>query len=168
LRNLDQRIKCYRQKQAERQAKEEALRELQPLDENGGVAEEFVKHLAQLHFDADRGIEQIVWFKDGHGKEIRLIEVIRTALPSEKVHVFRFASSAEVSLPLCIADVRPSEWDRIKSGDMPLPEGWDLGTAQVFRRYEDPCEGGESQTGKFMRCLPKMGMPSVTGSITCK
>jgi len=100
------------------------------------VTEDFVESLSKLHFEADEGVEQIVWFRSREGKEIRLIEVNRTALPSDSIQVFRFAPSDEVPFPMFIADVRPSEWERVQSGDISLPEGWNTEDIEVFQRAE--------------------------------
>lgn len=100
------------------------------------VTEALVESLAELHFEADEEIEQIVWFRGGESEEIRLIEVNRTALPANSVQVFRFAPSKEVPFPMLIADVRPSEWEQIKSQDIALPEGWNLKDIEVFQRSE--------------------------------
>ncbi len=134
LQELCQRMSRYRQRRDERH-------ELMAASDT--VTKEFVESLAQLHFEADDGIEQIIWVRSGDEKEIRLIEVSRTALPTESIQVFRFAPSEDVPFPIFITDVRPTEWERIQSGDIPLPEGWSLEEAQVFRRSEVLPEGRE-------------------------
>jgi hypothetical protein len=133
LQELYQRMRRYRQRD-----KDEGP---ELIAAPNTVTEEFVKNLAQLHFEADDGIEQIIWMKGGEKKQIRLIEVNRTALPTESVEIFRFAPSEDVPFPILIADVRPTEWERIQNGDIPLPDGWALEEAQVFRRSEILVEG---------------------------
>jgi len=137
LQRLYQRIGRYRQRQDERH-------ELMAASDT--VTKEFVESLAQLHFETDDGIEQIIWLRSGDEKEICLIEVNRTALPTESIQVFRFAPSEDVPFPIFIADVRPTEWERIQSGDIPLPEGWALEEAQVFQRSE-VLPGGREDVG---------------------
>ncbi|TEU21876.1 MAG: response regulator [Anaerolineales bacterium] len=134
LRGLYQRIRRYRQRQDERH---------KLIAASDTVTEEFVESLAQLHFEADDEIEQIIWVRSGEEKQIRLIEVNRTALPSESIQAFRFAPSKDVPFPIFIADVRPTEWERIQSRDIPLPEGWSLEEARVFHRSEVLPEGRE-------------------------
>jgi len=134
LQELYQRMRRYRQRGDERHEFTAA---------SDTVTKEFVESLAQLHFEADDGIEQIIWVRSGDEKEIRLIEVNRTALPTESIQVFRFAPSEDVPFPIFITDVRPTEWERIESGDIPLPEGWSLEEAQVFRRSDVLPEGRE-------------------------
>jgi len=127
LQDLYQRMRHYRQERGEGH----------PLPAvTDTVTRDFVESLAKMHFEADEGVEQIVWFKSREGKEIRLIEVNRTALPSDSIQVFRFAPSDEVPFPIFIADVRPSEWERVQSGDISLPEGWITENIEVFQRAE--------------------------------
>jgi hypothetical protein len=125
LQGLYQRIRRYRQKQDERH---------ELIAASDTVTREFVESLAQLHFDADDEIEQIIWVKSDEERQIRL---------TESVQAFRFAPSEDVPFPIYIADVRPTEWERIQGGDIPLPEGWSLEGAQVFRRSDVVPEGRE-------------------------
>lgn len=127
LQDLYKRMRRYRQERGE-------SRQLPAATDT--VTEDFVESLAKLHFEVDEGVEQIVWFRGGEGKEIRLIEVNRTALPSDSIQVFRFAPSDEVPFPMFIADIRPSEWGRVQSEDIPLPEGWNIEDIEVFQRTE--------------------------------
>jgi len=125
--DLYKRIGRYRRRQDERH-------ELMAASDT--VTKEFVESLAQLHFETDDGLEQIIWVRSGEERQICLLEVNRTALPTESIQVFRFAPSEDVPFPIFIADVRPTEWERIQSGSIPLPEGWALKGAQVFQRSE--------------------------------
>ncbi|MBM4464160.1 MAG: response regulator [Chloroflexi bacterium] len=134
LQELYQRMRRYRQREDERH---------EFMAASDTVTKEFVESLAQLHFEADDGIEQIIWVRSGDEKEIRLIEVNRTALPTESIQIFRFAPSEDVPFPTFIADIRPTEWERIQSGDIPLPEGWSLEETRVFRRSEVLPKGRE-------------------------
>lgn len=132
LQSLYQRIRRYRQRQDERHGL---------IAASDTVTREFVEGLAQLHFETEESIEEIIWIRSGDEKKICLIEVNRTALPTGSVQVFRFAPSEDVPFPIYIADVRPTEWERIQSGDIPLPESWSLEGAQVFRRSDMLPEG---------------------------
>ncbi len=96
------------------------------------VTEEFVKELADQHADLERSIEKIIWFVSNNDKEIRLIEVIRTAMTADTVDVFNFSPSEGVPFKLHIADVTPEDWQKVKQGKIALPTNWDLKTAQVF------------------------------------
>jgi len=136
LEQLDQAIESYRQGQKEDQERKGILRELW---HKAGITQEAVSYLAQLHFESDRGIEQIIWIP--HEKEIRLLEVNRTAIPSRNVLVFPFAPSFDVPFPMLIADITPTEWKQIQHYKIPLPEGWELETAQIFQRIEYSVKG---------------------------
>jgi len=136
LQELYQATQSYRQGQKELGERERVLRELWA---KSGITQELVNCLAELHFEADNAIEQIIWV--AHEKEIRLLEVNRTAIPSGTVLVFRFAPSEDLPFPIFIADVTPLEWEQIQRGQIPLPEGWDLATAQIFQRFEHSLKG---------------------------
>lgn len=125
LRELYRRMRLYRQTQDDLRA---------PLESSTTITEQLVRRLASLHFKTEDTIEQIVWFTRGDDTVIRLIEINRTALPTGKVEVFSFAPSADIPFPTLIADVTPNEWQEIRSGHIPLPESWDLASAQVFSR----------------------------------
>ena len=127
LQELHQRMRKYRQERDESS-------QLPAVGDT--VTRDFVESLAKLHFSIDRGIEKIAWIKDDDDAEIRLIEVNRTALPGDSLLVFRSAPSEEVPFPMFIADVRPSEWERVQSGDIPLLEGWNIENVEVFQRTE--------------------------------
>jgi hypothetical protein len=132
LQELCQRIMRYRQRRDE---------DRKLIVASDSVSEEFVKSLVQLHFEADGAVEQIVWIESDEEKQIRLIEVNRTALPNQNLEVFRFAPSGDVPFPTFIADVTPAEWKKIQNGEIALPEGWSLGKAHVFQRSEVLLEG---------------------------
>lgn len=78
---------------------------------------------------------------NGNQKQVCLLEVNRTTIPSEHVLVFHFAPSEDVPFQQLIADVTPTEWKQIESGTHPLPQGWNLNTAQVFKRSEYALKG---------------------------
>ncbi len=132
LQELYQRARRYHREQGERH---------RLIPASYAVTEEFVESLARLHFEADRAIEQIVWVRSSEERQICLIEVSRTALPAESIQVFRFAPSEDVPFPVLIADLRPTEWERIRRSDILLPEGWTLVGAHIFRRSEVLPEG---------------------------
>lgn len=95
-----------------------------------------VAQLVKSHFETEEGIDQIIWFKDGDEVEIRLIEINPNTLPTEAIEVFYFSPSKDVPLPVRIADVTPEEWEKVKRGDIPLPDGWTLNKTEIFNRQE--------------------------------
>ena len=100
------------------------------------VSEESVKKIAYLHFSLDDEVDQIIWFENKEQKEICLIEVNRTALPTDKVEPFLISASEEIPIPLLIADVTSKEWEKIEKEEIQLPVGWNLRHIKVFKRDE--------------------------------
>lgn len=140
LQQLVQAAQSHQQSQKEEQNRKRLLQELWAKN---GITQEVVNNLAQLHFDADSAIEQLIWIPNGKEEEeqVRLLEVNRTTIPSEHVLVFHFAPSLDIPFRQLIADVTPTEWKKIQSGTRPLPEGWNLKTAQVFQRPKQARKG---------------------------
>jgi len=98
--------------------------------------EELVLRLTRKHFELEKGIERIIWFKDGLQEEVRLLEVNRDTLPAGKIMTFYQRPSWEFPLPLWLADATPVEWEKVKGGEIFLPEGWSLHNAQIIERVE--------------------------------
>jgi hypothetical protein len=94
--------------------------------------EELVRQLMRSHFDLEKGIERIIWVKNGNADEIRLIEVNRDAIPAGDFYAFYFAPSQDFPLPIRIADVTPDEWEQIQRGEI-IPH-WSLQEIEVFER----------------------------------
>ncbi|MGB0386942.1 MAG: hypothetical protein ACPGWR_19175 [Ardenticatenaceae bacterium] len=137
---LVQAAQNHQQQQKEEQNQQRLLQELWAKN---GITQEVVNNLAQLHFEADRAIEQVIWIPNGKEEEeqVRLLEVNRTTIPSEHVLVFHFAPSLDIPFRQAIADVTPAEWKQIQSGKLSLPKGWNLKTAEVFQRPEYAWKG---------------------------
>lgn len=93
-----------------------------------------VEEIARQHFLLDDAVEKVIWFKNNKRKEVQLIEVSRTALPTGSVEAFFISSSKEIPFSLLVADVSPKEWESIQKGKIPLPDGWDLKKVAVFDR----------------------------------
>ncbi len=98
--------------------------------------EKAVKFLVQDNFEAEDGLERIIWLRQGAGDKIRLIEVNRNGFPAGRIEAFYFAPSEEVPFKTYLADVTPEEWQRILSDQIPLPEGWSLEGSREFLRSE--------------------------------
>ncbi len=88
--------------------------------------EEAVNFLAQNKFAVEDGLERIVWLRQGAGEEIRLIEVNRNGFPVGRVEAFYFSPSEEVPFETYLADITPTEWQKILTGEIPLPKNWSL------------------------------------------
>ena len=65
-----------------------------------------------------------------------LIEVNRTALPTDSVEPFLISASEEIPLDLLVADVTPKEWEKINKDEIKLPARWDLKKIKMFSRDE--------------------------------
>lgn len=139
LLQLVQAARSHQECQKEEQKRQRLLRELWAKN---GITQEVVNNLAQLHFEADKAIEQVIWIPNGKEEEqVRLLEVNRTTIPNEHVLVFHFGPSFDIPFRQLIADVTPNEWKQIQGGKLPLPKGWNLKTAQVFQRPEYAWKG---------------------------
>jgi hypothetical protein len=106
-----------------------------PVKKNHDI-EKAVKFLAQNNFEVEDGLDRIVWLKHGAGDEIRLIEVNRNGFPTGRVEAFYFAPSEEVPFETYLSDITPKEWQKVVSGEIPLPEGWSLQDSREFLRSE--------------------------------
>lgn len=98
--------------------------------------EEIVRRMAREHFEVEESIERIIWFKDAEKKEIHLIEVNRDIFPEGMILLFYHKPTAKFPLPARIADVTPEEWEKVKNGVIPLPEGWSLDDVEILEREE--------------------------------
>lgn len=96
--------------------------------------EEIVRRMVREHFDLEEGIERVIWIKNDGVKEIHLIEVNRNTFPEGKVLTFYLGATEEYPLPVRLADITPEEWDKVKSGLIPLPKGWSLNNIEIFER----------------------------------
>jgi hypothetical protein len=122
----------YEEKKAKIDIQKESVASITPNE----LTEGNVKRIAKLHFSLDDEIEQIIWFANGDKKRVCLIEVNRTALPTDSVEPFLLSASEEIPLELLIADVTPKEWEKIIGGEIKLPTDWDLKKTKAFLRDE--------------------------------
>jgi len=97
---------------------------------------ELVQQLARKHFEIEDCVERVIWFKNGEGEEIHLIEVNRNTFPEGMILTFYLRPTRDVPLPVRIADITPQEWEDVKNGRIPLPEGWSLDDIKIFERDE--------------------------------
>ena len=95
--------------------------------------EEIVRDLARKHFEIEEGIDRVIWFKDGE-HEVHLIEVNRNTIPEGAILTFYLRPTQERPLPVLIGDITPEEWENVKTGLIPLPEGWSLDNIEVLER----------------------------------
>jgi len=91
--------------------------------------DEAVERLAQEHMrlpESERP-QAIYFFPDPAGQIVRLLEVTSLTPASGEVMPIPLAPSADFPFRSRIAEVTPDEWSRIESGQILMPEGWDLG-----------------------------------------
>ena len=105
------------------------------MTENHDI-EKAAAFLAKDNFEVEDGLERIVWLRQGAGDKIRLIEVNRNGFPTGRLEAYYFAPSEEVPFKTYLADVTPKEWQKILTGEIPLPEGWSLEGSREFLRSE--------------------------------
>ncbi len=98
--------------------------------------EEIVRRLARWHFEIEEGIERIIWFKNGEDNAVHLLEINRDTFPENKILVFYHGPTPEYPVRIRLADVTPEEWEKVKNGLIPLPEGWTLSNMEIFERVE--------------------------------
>jgi len=93
-----------------------------------------VQGLARKHFQLEEGIDRFIWFKNGEQDEIRLIEINRNGIPEGAVVPFYLEPTEEAPLPILIGDITPDEWQKVRQGIIPLPEGWSLENSETITR----------------------------------
>jgi hypothetical protein len=86
--------------------------------------EAIARRMVRDHFETEEFLDRIIWFKSaGNEEEIHLIEVNRDADPSGTVMTLYFGETKKFPLPALVADVTPEEWEQIRIGKIPLPQG---------------------------------------------
>lgn len=100
--------------------------------------EQAMRTLARWHAEdhGESGLHAIYAFPDDRAgvddrqRMVRLIDVTEQTTEADEVMAFGFAPSAMFPYKCGLAQVTPGEWERVLRGDIPLPEGWDLGKRQ--------------------------------------
>lgn len=99
--------------------------------------DQLAKELIEAHFELESGISTVYRMlaadEDAPDEPIKLLEVNENTVPTGKVEPFAFSRSHGFP-PTVIAEVTPTEFEGIKSGLIPLPEGWSLQKTQRFER----------------------------------
>lgn len=91
------------------------------------------KRLSEWHFEVEPGMRQIFYI-ELPGERIALLEVNEHTPPTGSVEPFVFAPSEDIPYTTVVAEITPEELKQIYDDprSLPLPEGWNLGTARVF------------------------------------
>ena len=96
--------------------------------------EQAVHELIDWHFQSDPDIVEVYRFITSNEKEerepIKLLEVTPETLRTGRVDTFSFRGTEEIPYAIVIAIIAPEEMEQIRLGQMLLPRGWDLASAQ--------------------------------------
>jgi hypothetical protein len=84
------------------------------------------RRLARAHEEADPKTLLVLLDPDPKEKEIRLVEVTRSAPTTGQLLAVGFAARPDlgVAFPLSILLLSPEEWTDIQEGRLELPDGW--------------------------------------------
>ncbi len=95
--------------------------------------EEYLRKLAAEHFAVDPGMSTIVRLvsktESARDEPLKVLEVNADTFEDGIVPI-PFSVREEGSIqtpPVIIVEVSPAEYERIKSGSLPLPNQWELG-----------------------------------------
>lgn len=90
--------------------------------------------LAQYNVESEPAITKIYLFPDENARQIRLVVVDPTTLPSKRVEPFYFAAAPREDLPFAsaVALIRPEEEKLLD-----LPNGWNWNEAQIIWPEDD-------------------------------
>ena len=100
--------------------------------------DELAAWYAAQHLKVDPGLEAVVYLPAGAGdREIRFLEISdllagRPGGPAEPID-FGIELGEETEHRLMLLDATPEHWDRFRLGTLPLPAGWSLDGATVWR-----------------------------------
>lgn len=97
------------------------------------------KDLIDWHFRVEPGMRAVYRMlsldEDSEDEPIKLLEVSEDTLDTGRVDAFVFGPTEDIPCSTVIAIVSGHEMEQITSGQIKLPEGWDLGRST---RYERP------------------------------
>jgi hypothetical protein len=119
--------------------------------------QEMAKWHADRHLATDPGIEAVYYLPaNSPEREIRFLEInsliaIRDSDPLEPIDFGVDIDGADPHT-LLVLDATPSQWERIRRGELALPEGWSLDGAIAFRRTPF------RRDNRFHRCNPTFAL----------
>jgi hypothetical protein len=99
--------------------------------------DEVAKRLIDWHFLVEPEMVEIYRFispndENAPSEPIKLLEVSDATFETGRVDTFGFGPADDITFPSVVALVTPDEMRRIRQGEIPLPNGWNLATAQHF------------------------------------
>ncbi len=104
--------------------------------------DDFAHWIAMKHLAIDPEIREVHYLPtNAASREVRLLEVnARLALPNSlgPVEPVDFMPDIDgLDFTLLVADVTPEEWEAVRRGELPLPDGWVLDEhVQTFGRRQ--------------------------------
>ncbi|MGM0575292.1 MAG: hypothetical protein ACQEXJ_06140 [Myxococcota bacterium] len=89
--------------------------------------EETARELASAHKAEDPDTQAVYLVADPSGQEIRLIEVTGSVGSVGELLPYRFEAAPDqgVAYPTVVVLLSPEEWDKVRRGELALPEGWE-------------------------------------------
>ncbi len=107
---------------------------MMPVADKDQIATELIEH----HFTVEPELTAVYRVlgprEDAADEPIKLLEVNASTPASASVEIFGFAPTREVPFPVQIAEITPSELERLQRDPAQLPTGWSLASARVFKR----------------------------------
>lgn len=102
--------------------------------------EEAARELIARHFRGEPALRRIFWVvtaADGSDDEpIKLLEVNQNSPTEGQIEFFNFPPSEHFPFRSLVAEVSPTQLERIRDGSILLPDDWDITTAREFRRSD--------------------------------
>lgn len=100
--------------------------------------DEVAQRLVDWWFQVEPGIKEVYRFispnEDAPNEPLKLLEISEATFDTGRVDIFGFAPDGDITVPVASGSVTPGEFERIRNGQIPLPTGWDLSTAKVYRQ----------------------------------
>lgn len=94
--------------------------------------EEAARRLASFHYEFEPDMQEIFRLRgpderNGAEEPIKLLEINSATIPSGILPLgFGADPHGDVPYPMIIIEITPEEFEAVKSGRLPLPEGWVL------------------------------------------
>ncbi|MBI3824222.1 MAG: hypothetical protein HY289_16260 [Planctomycetes bacterium] len=94
------------------------------------TVDEVASDLANKHFELEPGMQHIFRLRTKQAKQnperIMLLEVNEYTVPGGIMPLY-FGANAVIPYPCIIVEVTPEEYEKVKSKELKLPDGWKIG-----------------------------------------
>ena len=102
--------------------------------------EEAARELIARHFRSEPALRRIYWIvtaADVSDEEpIKLLEVNVNAPNEGQLEFFNFPPSEHFPYRSLVAEISPTQLERLRDGSFLLPDGWEINDAREFRRSD--------------------------------